>query len=488
MQINLSSDGRSAEIEDALVKGVPLEDYIVDVFVSANLVYRDTVAQGEIDSVDYKLIRDAETGEEILWEEFGHIGLLKMSKILDNYAADKSELMFGDEMHMHGEGNIIMSSRTVGSLDDFLSAIEAYVYSSGFRSNWEEYLKYSHKYLKTQAQGKAEFWAESNEVPLGSPEFLSKLNEIYKEILDDKLEELVDDALDEMKWIDYDSEGVYLYRCVTVPDAAEFVERLRAGTYSTDRTGLGVYWAYKEEKAECHYGNLDEDLVFLEAKAPWSSIDVEGTVEALTVPTTGMEESEIRLIKGAPIHLLKVEEDHGAVNEKVNLKMVAKRADMKSDYEKLLECADDRYEGGRIIREHHGASHVALINYILESGIISKKASDYTKDFTQIDRPTPQDLRDYQFRSPREERAARESAQKKLMPFNNVFRVPPIIPIKHALRSSGFDTTVLDQYSSSKQGEIKGQVGPNTFIMFSWYKSDTNGRYDTMVYLAPHRF
>jgi len=102
---------------------------------------------------------------------------------------------------------------------------------------------------------------------------------------------------------------IMLWRCIGVDDSSEFVSLLEKGKYLKGFTGVGIYWSFDKEIAECHWGAGSSFLV-VEAEVPISSVDLKRTANAIMNISTGREEAEITLKKNSPIKVTQVYDNH----------------------------------------------------------------------------------------------------------------------------------------------------------------------------------
>ncbi len=105
-----------------------------------------------------------------------------------------------------------------------------------------------------------------------------------------------------------DQEGkLVVYRAMTVPDPDVFVSLIVDGLYENEQfKGVGVYWAWDENKADSHWGRGGMKGVVLRGLVDLKDIDFETTAMMNFDPRSGEEEAEIRIREGAQIQLLGV--------------------------------------------------------------------------------------------------------------------------------------------------------------------------------------
>lgn len=95
-------------------------------------------------------------------------------------------------------------------------------------------------------------------------------------------------------------------RCIGVEDAEEFLFFVANETPLPEYTGLGVYWSWNKEDAECHWGKGAEH-VYVHALIPFESIDPYVMLTQNLRPSTGEDESEIYVKEGAKVLVTEVE-------------------------------------------------------------------------------------------------------------------------------------------------------------------------------------
>lgn len=138
---------------------------------------------------------------------------------------------------------------------------------------------------------------------------------------DEQLTEAAKDWLDD-RWGDFeydfprkakDKDGMLLaWRCIMVDNVDEFVDALKNGKYVGDHKGLGVYYAWSERSAECHWGK-GTHAVIVEALLPKESIDVEDTLWANMQMSTGKDEQEVRVKPGSKVFVNDISWDRRSV-------------------------------------------------------------------------------------------------------------------------------------------------------------------------------
>jgi 8-oxo-dGTP pyrophosphatase MutT (NUDIX family) len=124
-----------------------------------------------------------------------------------------------------------------------------------------------------------------------------------------------DDFLHDLQEAEAISGRLVVYRCISVKSPQAFADMLSRGDFSPKYPGLGIYWSWDPEKAECHWRGQGSD-VFLRGLVDLEAIDIKGTVLSNFAPSTGQEELEIRLWDGKFVELLGIgiERETGSVD------------------------------------------------------------------------------------------------------------------------------------------------------------------------------
>lgn len=112
-----------------------------------------------------------------------------------------------------------------------------------------------------------------------------------------------------------DKDGLIVYRCMTVAKLKDFLSKLEKGKYLKGYKGIGVFWAWSKQKAECHWGKAGGETVMVTAVAPVSSIDFPRTVWLNLNPILGADEAEIRLKDHSTVKILKIEKGSEVVKD-----------------------------------------------------------------------------------------------------------------------------------------------------------------------------
>ena len=129
------------------------------------------------------------------------------------------------------------------------------------------------------------------------------------QVIEAFLEERYEDFMNEFDSNAEDADGeLMIYRCMTVADADEFAFNIAHGIPAEDYKGLGIYWSWKEDAAQAHWGGHGEPVT-IHALVPFSSINPLYTLTLNLSPALGEDEAEIRLKPGAPLSVLGINLD-----------------------------------------------------------------------------------------------------------------------------------------------------------------------------------
>lgn len=134
---------------------------------------------------------------------------------------------------------------------------------------------------------------------------------VQEEIIEKKSRELLDE-----RWSDFEysfgrtakeqNGKIMGYRCVSIEakNLEKFLAALKKGKYLKGYTGIGKWFSWDEETAECHWGKGGKTaVVTVVAEIPYSSLDIAQTAWA---NMSTEEERELTLKKGATLFVLKV--------------------------------------------------------------------------------------------------------------------------------------------------------------------------------------
>lgn len=184
-----------------------------------------------------------------------------------------------------------------GSIDGLLNKIQAVVETKKFFGEWLSASK--------DSTGNEQFFQR-----IGA----EKTDEMSDDEFEQEVKERADDYLDELWW-DFHSEfkrhaktegnNLVGYRCIAVEDVEEFVKALNKGKYLQGYSGVGIFFSWKKEAAECHWGN-DSETVVVKALIPFTSIDIKRTARANFDIDLGQDENEITLKKGAKLRVVEI--------------------------------------------------------------------------------------------------------------------------------------------------------------------------------------
>lgn len=170
----------------------------------------------------------------------------------------------------------------------------------------------------------------------GEDSFNDEDGEIYYKLREEYSEEQIDEMKPKEKeeawseavegwirdrWSDFESKfkhraqedkGMLMAnRCIAVDDAEEFLFFVANESPLPEYDGLGIYWSWNKEDAECHWGGGSTGAVFVHALIPFESIDPYVMLIQNLRPSTGEDESEIYLKEGSKVFVTGVEMPEG---------------------------------------------------------------------------------------------------------------------------------------------------------------------------------
>lgn len=131
---------------------------------------------------------------------------------------------------------------------------------------------------------------------------------------DDALEKYISESFDEFsdRFENKAKEKgakLHVSRCIGVEDVKEFTDLISKGKYVADYKGLGLFWSWDEDKAECYWGGNQKEWVTIHCLVDVSHIDIESTTFKNINPSLGEDETEIQVKKNTPLELISIE-DH----------------------------------------------------------------------------------------------------------------------------------------------------------------------------------
>lgn len=128
-----------------------------------------------------------------------------------------------------------------------------------------------------------------------------------KELIEDWIETRWNEFIYDLELNAHLSDGkLVVHRCIEVKDPATFVNNLESGKKNRKYRGLGIFWTWSFEKAECHWGSARDKNVILTGLVDLNAINIEDTLLANFHPDIGEEEKEIRLKEGSQVLLTSV--------------------------------------------------------------------------------------------------------------------------------------------------------------------------------------
>lgn len=149
---------------------------------------------------------------------------------------------------------------------------------------------------------------ESDFIKEGTKKYYQEAHDM---VVEREFEGLIENTYSMLHKLEAGYMGYKVYRCISVHSIKDFLDVLEKRSYVESYKGLGIYWAFKESAAECHWGGTT-NKVTLHAEVPLSSVDVKGTIFALMSPSTGPEEWELKLKPGATLFLNHVDTKNNA--------------------------------------------------------------------------------------------------------------------------------------------------------------------------------
>lgn len=132
-------------------------------------------------------------------------------------------------------------------------------------------------------------------------ELEQKLQAVAREWLDRRFREFEDEWDEKTE----EEQGKLVgYRCIGLDNIDAFVKALKNGKYLKGYSGVGRWFSWNKDAAECHWGKGSK-YITLKALIPYTSIDVKRTLWANMSISTG-EEDEITLKDGSKIYVVEV--------------------------------------------------------------------------------------------------------------------------------------------------------------------------------------
>ncbi len=101
-----------------------------------------------------------------------------------------------------------------------------------------------------------------------------------------------------------EGDAVVVYRCLSVRDPQKFLFMIQRGIISPQFKGLGIFWSWDLEAAECHWSGGGGTDIYVKGIVPFSAINVKDTFLSNMQPSTGEVEKEIRLRHGAAVGVI----------------------------------------------------------------------------------------------------------------------------------------------------------------------------------------
>lgn len=115
-----------------------------------------------------------------------------------------------------------------------------------------------------------------------------------KQIIEHDFEDIIGDIYDCVE------NTKTIYRAIKVPNDFNLEELIN--------NPLGIYWTYDENYAEAHWG-VGDKLITLKAEIQDSKdVDIESSILLNLAPHIGLDEKEIRMIKGSDVLLISIKD------------------------------------------------------------------------------------------------------------------------------------------------------------------------------------
>jgi hypothetical protein len=134
--------------------------------------------------------------------------------------------------------------------------------------------------------------------------------ELEKEKADDWLVERIDEFCRDLKTKAKWDGGLLMYRCIAVNNIEDFISKLKDKKFQKGYSGIGVFWAWDAEAADCHWGDGKHRITVV-GRVPLSAINFYTTARANTDFHTHSE-AEIQLKEGSQVEILGVRKNADA--------------------------------------------------------------------------------------------------------------------------------------------------------------------------------
>jgi hypothetical protein len=189
------------------------------------------------------------------------------------------------------------------TIDKILDDLENEIIDNDFQKEWGNQFD--------DQDGAEEVWFHSGkneddfdgELPMEGPEW----DEAVQTAIQNIFQEFVSNFSDKAK---ERNGGLYITRCISVDDANKFVDALKQGKAIEGYKGLGIYWSWDADKADCHWGN-GKTKVYVYGLIDPRDIDYRQTALLNLDYATDFMEAEIRVKDGASIEVLSVDDADG---------------------------------------------------------------------------------------------------------------------------------------------------------------------------------
>jgi len=183
------------------------------------------------------------------------------------------------------------------SIDAILSKIDEIAYTDKFALNWAD--DFSSAVSENDMLERLGL-SEDDMKDYSEQERKEHILGAAKDWIYDRSVDFDSEFRDKAKWDD----GLILHRCIAVDNVKKFVKNLENKKFDKGYLGIGVYWSWNEDAAECHWGKGSE-YVTVVGRVPLSAIDFKRTAHANFDQSTS-EEDEITVKAGSKVEILGV--------------------------------------------------------------------------------------------------------------------------------------------------------------------------------------
>jgi len=134
------------------------------------------------------------------------------------------------------------------------------------------------------------------------------------------LDAYIDDAWSNFKSsfdnkADMEEGKLVIYRSMTIKNLDNFLKLLAQGKTEKGYHGLGIFWAWDEDKAESHWGGGGGHEIIIKALVDINHINYTATARKNLNPSMGEDEAEIQLKEHSPVIVTQITSDNKVVWE-----------------------------------------------------------------------------------------------------------------------------------------------------------------------------